>query len=104
MTTIAEPRIASDVSDIESNPTIDDDIDKLPEPIEDIRPDIGSLMDQWKSESTISPVETNESKFDELIVDEVFEENISEELEDFDLPEWAIEPSSNRSEEVTPEN
>ena len=104
MTTVAEPRIASDVSGIESNPTNDDDIDKLPEPIEDIRPDIGSLMDQWKSESTISHVETNESKFDELIVDEVIEENISEELEDFDLPEWAIEPSSNRSEEVTPEN
>ena len=104
MTTIAEPRIEPDGSNSELNSSSNDEIDKLPEPIEDIRPDIGSLMDQWKSESTISPIEVNDSKIDELIVDEVIEENITEELEDFDLPEWAIEPSSNRSEEVIVEN
>ena len=101
MTTIAEPRIEPEVSTTDPNPSNDADIEKLPEPIEDIRPDIGSLMDQWKSESTISPDQVNDSKIDELIVDEVIEEKITEELEDFDLPEWAIEPSSNRAEEVT---
>ena len=62
------------------------------------------MIDQWKSESTISSVEINDIKIDELIHEEVIEQNISEELEDFDLPEWAIEPSSNRSEEDTIEN
>ena len=99
MTTVAEPRKEPDVSNIELNNTKNDDVEKLPEPVEDIRPDIGSLMDQWKSESTISPVEVDESKITEPILEEVNEENISEELEDFDLPEWAIEPSSNRAEE-----
>ena len=104
MTTIAEPRKEPDVSSIEPIYTSNDEDEKLPEPVEDPRPDIGSLMDQWKSESTISSVEINDIKIDELIHEEVIEQNISEELEDFDLPEWAIEPSSNRSEEASIEN
>ena len=104
MTTIAEPRKEPDVSRIEPIYTSNDEDEKLPEPVEDPRPDIGSLMDQWKSESTISSVEINDIKIDELIHEEVIEQNISEELEDFDLPEWAIEPSSNRSEEASIEN
>ena len=104
MTTIAEPRKEPDVSSIEPIYTSSDEDEKLPEPVEDPRPDIGSLMDQWKSESTISSVEINDIKIDELIHEEVIEQNISEELEDFDLPEWAVEPSSNRSEEASIEN
>ena len=104
MTTIAEPRKEPDVSSVEPIYTSNDEDEKLPEPVEDLRPDIGSLIDQWKSESTISSVEINDIKIDELIHEEVIEQNISEELEDFDLPEWATEPSSNRSEEDTIEN
>ena len=92
MTTIAEPRIEPEVSTTDPNPSNDEDIEKLPEPIEDIRPDIGSLMNQWKSESTISPDQVNDSKIDELIVDEVIEEKITEELDRADAHPFGARP------------
>ncbi|MBA46336.1 MAG: hypothetical protein CMB31_07110 [Euryarchaeota archaeon] len=103
MTTIAEPRIPNEVSTPETNFSLDSEISELPEPVEDIRPDIGSLMNQWKSESTILPIEVDENEIDEFPSDEVVEEIAIQEPEDFDLPEWAIEPSSNREiEELSP--
>ena len=105
MTTIAEPRVEPEINalDNQNHSTHDDNVD-LPEPIEDIRPDIGSLIDQWKTDSTISSIEVDEDRIDELIDSEDVEENLPEELEDFDLPAWATEPSSNREEEISVEN
>lgn len=102
MTTVAEPRIPTEVSTPETNFTLDSEISQLPEPVEDIRPDIGTLMNQWKSESTILPIEEDENEIDEFPSDEIVEEIVIQEPEDFDLPEWAIEPSSNREIEELP--
>jgi len=105
MTTTAEPRIEPEISDTDIlNHSNHDNDDDLPQPIEDIRPDIGSLIDQWKTESTISPIEVKENGIEESIDVEVEENNSSEELDDFDLPKWAIEPSSNRAEEISVDN
>jgi len=96
MTTVAEPRVVAKDNTPESYISNNLGNDDLPKPVEDIRPDIGSLIDQWKSESTIEPIEVTDIEIEETIKDETFEKIPLDEPEDFELPEWAIEPSSNR--------
>lgn len=98
MTTTAEPRVIEVLEDsVESN---DEEILELPEPIQDMRSDIGSLIDQWRIESTVEEVEVSTHEFTEDIVEEVDIETPVEEDEDFVLPDWAIEPSPNMSDEI----
>ena len=96
MTTVAEPRVVAKDNTPESFVSNNLGNDDLPKPVEDIRPDIGSLMDQWKSESTVEPIEIPDIALEETINDETIEKIPLDEPEDFELPEWAIEPSSNR--------
>ena len=98
MTTTPEPRVIEVLEDsVESN---DEEILELPEPIQDMRSDIGSLIDQWRIESTVEEVEVSTHEFTEDIVEEVDIETPVEEDEDFVLPDWAIEPSPNMSDEI----
>ena len=102
MTTTAEPRVLEVIDDpVSSND--EEMLEELPEPIEDIRPDIGSLIDQWRIESTIEAVDDPIPEFTEEIPEEVENEPHAEEYEDFVLPDWAIEPSPNMSDDVIPE-
>ena len=102
MTTTAEPRVLEVIDDpVSSND--EEMLEELPEPIEDIRPDIGSLIDQWRIESTIEAVDDPIPEFTEEIPEEVENEPHAEEDEDFVLPDWAIEPSPNMSDDVIPE-
>ena len=96
MTTVAEPRVVAKDNTPESFVSNNLGNDDLPKPVEDIRPDIGSLIDQWKSESTVEPIEIPDIALEETINDETIEKIPLDEPEDFELPEWAIEPSSNR--------
>ena len=99
MTTTAEPRVLEVIDDpVSSND--EEMLEELPEPIEDIRPDIGSLIDQWRIESTIEAVENPIHEFTEEIPEELENESHAEEDEDFVLPDWAIEPSPNMSDDV----
>ena len=102
MTTTAEPRVIEVLEDpVESND--EEKLEELPEPIEDIRTDIGSLIDQWRIESTLEEVDASTPEFTEDIVEEVDIETPVEEDEDFVLPDWAIEPSPNMSDEIVNE-
>ncbi len=95
MTTVPEPRTIEQIDDSQP-PPVENPNEELPEPIEDMRPDIGSLMEQWKTESTIEPVEVSSEEFSENESEvEILEPVIEEESDDFTLPEWAIEPSPN---------
>ena len=95
MTTAPEPRKMETIDD-SPLATVTDSNEELPEPIEDIRPDIGSLMEQWRTESTIVSVDVPLEEFSENETDvEVLEPVLEEESDDFNLPEWAIEPSPN---------
>ena len=98
MTTTAEPRVIEVLEDsVESN---DEEILELPEPIQDMRSDIGSLIDQWRIESTVEDVEVSTHEFTEDIIEEVDIVTPVEEDDDFVLPDWAIEPSPNMSDEI----
>ena len=99
MTTTAEPRVL-EVIDTSVSSNDEEMLEELPEPIEDIRPDIGSLIDQWRIESTIEAVDDPIHEFTEEIPEEVKNESHAEEDEDFVLPDWAIEPSPNMSDDV----
>ena len=104
MTTTPEPRILETIDESPSATDLNSN-EELPEPIEDIRHDIGSLIEQWKTESTIVREEAPSEEFSEVEPDlEIIEPVIEEESDDFTLPEWAIEPSPNMGDNEIHEN